>query len=103
MVLASYAVGIAWLGFAIGAGAALLALIALPITGYATLQVFDRGASLRRGLVDAGAALLPFDREIQALRAERAALETAVVAAVNRFRPADMVLLFPREPEPAPR
>jgi hypothetical protein len=44
---------------------------------------------------------LAFDREIQALRDERAALEDAVVAAVNRFRPADMVLLFPRDPESA--
>jgi hypothetical protein len=47
--------------------------------------------------------LLSFDREIATLRTERAELEAAVVAAVNRFRPADMVLLFPRESEPAAR
>jgi glycerol-3-phosphate O-acyltransferase/dihydroxyacetone phosphate acyltransferase len=100
MVLASYAVGIGWLAFRVSVGAALLALIALPITGYATLRVFDRGTSLRRGFSTL-VRLLSFDREIQALRAERAALEAAVIAAVNRFRPADMVLLFPREAEPA--
>jgi len=102
MVLASYAVGIAWVGFRIGWSTALLALVALPITGYATLRVFDRGTSLRRGLTTL-TRLLSFEREIAALRTERAQLETAVVAAVNRFRPADMVLLFPREPEPASR
>ncbi len=100
LVLASYAAGIAWLGFRVSARAALLAVIALPITGYATLRVFDRAASVRRGFSTL-VRLFAFDREIQALREERAALETAVVAAVNRFRPADMVLLFPRGPESA--
>jgi 1-acyl-sn-glycerol-3-phosphate acyltransferase len=100
MVLATYAVGIGWLGWKVGAGAALLALIALPVTGYATLRVFDRAASVRRGFSTL-MRLCAFDREVRALRDERAALETAVVAAVNRFRPADMVLLFPRGPESA--
>ena len=100
VVLASYAVGIACVGFRVGWGPAMLALLALPITGYATLRVFDRGTSLRRGLTTL-MRLLSFEREIAALRAERAELEAAVVAAVNRFRPADMVLLFPRESEPA--
>ena len=100
LVMASYAVGIVWLGVRAGAGAALVALVALPITGYATLQVFDRSASLRRGLSTL-VRLFSFEREIAALRAERGELEAAVVAAVNRFRPADMVLLFPRESEPA--
>ena len=100
LVMASYAVGIAWLGVRAGARAALVALVALPITGYATLQVFDRSASLRRGLSTL-VRLFSFEREIAALRAERGELEAAVVAAVNRFRPADMVLLFPRESEPA--
>jgi len=66
------------------------------------LRVFDRGTSLRRGLTTL-TRLLSFEREIAALRTERAELEAAVVAAVNRFRPADMVLLFPRESEPASR
>jgi 1-acyl-sn-glycerol-3-phosphate acyltransferase len=102
MVLASYAVGIAWVGVHIGWSTALLALIALPITGYATLRVFDRGTALRRGMTTL-MRLLSFEREMAALRTERAELEAAVVAAVNRFRPAEMVLLFPRESEPAAR
>jgi 1-acyl-sn-glycerol-3-phosphate acyltransferase len=100
VVLASYAVGIAWIGWRLGPLAAAGALIALPVTGYATLQVFDRSASLRRGLTTL-LRLLSLGREIEALRDERVALEVAVVRAVNRLRPADMVLLFPRDPGPA--
>jgi 1-acyl-sn-glycerol-3-phosphate acyltransferase len=100
LVLASYAAGIAWIAYRAGALAAATALIALPLTGYATLQVFDRSASLRRGLTTL-LRLLSLGREMETLRAERAALESAVVRAVNRLRPADMVLLFPRDPGPA--
>jgi 1-acyl-sn-glycerol-3-phosphate acyltransferase len=97
VVMLSYAAGIVWLGWYAGAPAALAALVALPVTGYATLQVLDRTASLRRGLSTLARLFAPSE-ELAALRAERAALEDAVVRAVNRLHPADMVLLFPREP-----
>ena len=44
---------------------------ALPVTGYATLQVFDRSASLRRG-VSTLIRLFTLRREQAMLRAERA-------------------------------
>jgi len=97
VVLASYGAGILWIAWAICVPAALLALAALPVTAYATLRVFDRSASLRRGLTTL-VRLWSLGDEVAALRAERAALEEAVVRAVNRLRPADMVPLFPRGP-----
>jgi 1-acyl-sn-glycerol-3-phosphate acyltransferase len=97
VVLVSYGAGILWLGWAVGVAAALGALAALPVTGYATLRVFDRSASLRRGLTTL-VRLWSLGDEVAALRAERAALEEAVIRAVNRLRPADMVPLFPRDP-----
>ncbi len=101
VVLASYAAGIFWLGWRFGVPAALAALAALPITGYATLRVFDRSASLRRGLSTL-VRLWSLRDELAALRAERASLEEAVVRAVSRLRPADMVPLFPRDPGTIP-
>jgi 1-acyl-sn-glycerol-3-phosphate acyltransferase len=101
LVLAAYAAGFLLLAWRAGVPVALVALMILPITGYATLRVLDRSASLRRG-VRTLARLASLGVELQALRAERAALEEAVVRAVNRFRPADMVLLFPRQPGPLP-
>jgi 1-acyl-sn-glycerol-3-phosphate acyltransferase len=101
LVLASYAAGFLLLAWRAGVPTALVALAVLPVTGYATLRVLDRSASLRRG-VRTLARLASLGVELQALRAERAALEEAVVRAVSRFRPADMVLLFPREPGPLP-
>jgi glycerol-3-phosphate O-acyltransferase/dihydroxyacetone phosphate acyltransferase len=100
-VLASYVAGIAWVGWRFGPLPALATLVALPITGYATIQVFDRSASLRRGLTTL-VRLVTLRRELAALRTERAALEDGVVRAVNRLRPADMAPLFPREPRPMP-
>jgi hypothetical protein len=97
VVLVSYGAGILWLGWAAGVPAALGALAALPVTGYATLRVFDRSASLRRGLTTL-VRLWSLGQEVAALRAERAALEEAVIRAVNRLRPADMAPLFPRDP-----
>ena len=100
-VLASYAAGVAWVGWRFGWLPALLALGALPITGYATLQAFDRSASLRRGLTTL-LRLVTLGREMEFLRAERAALEQGVVRAVERLRPPEMVPLFPRAPREVP-
>ena len=98
-VLGSYAAGVVWLGWRFGPLAALGAAGALPVTGYATLQVFDRSASLRRG-VSTLIRLFTLRREQAMLRAERAVLEELVVGAVSRLRPAEMVPLFPRAPRP---
>jgi hypothetical protein len=61
--------------------------------------VLERSASLRRM---AGRLLHSFTLvdKLEQLRQERAELESAVVEAVDRYRPADMVPLFPRSPVP---
>lgn len=84
-----------WAGPLWGAAAAVL----LPLTGYATLRVVERGALLFRA---AGTLqrLLSYRQELSELRAERAALEAAVLEAVGRFRPADMTPLFPERAGP---
>jgi glycerol-3-phosphate O-acyltransferase / dihydroxyacetone phosphate acyltransferase len=102
VILLLYASGILWLGWRIGVPAALGAIVALPITGYATLQVLDRSTSLRRAIPTL-IRLWSLRHELDSLRSERAALEHAVVHAVNRFRRADMVLLFPRDARSGPR
>ena len=97
-VLGSLALYSALLFFsAIGFGGPGLvaALLLLPLTGFATLQVFDRFAAVRtwgRTFL----RLLRMGDEVVALRAERSALESEVVRAVDRYRPEDMVPLFPR-------
>jgi 1-acyl-sn-glycerol-3-phosphate acyltransferase len=101
-VLASYGAGVLWVGWRFGWPPALAALVALPVTGYATLQAFDRSASLRRGLTTL-VRLVTLRRETAFLRRERAALEDGVVRAVDRLRPPEMVPLFPRAPREAPR
>ena len=74
------------------AGAAALAL--LPLSGYATLRVIERGHAIARA-ASTFARLVALKREVEALRAERAALEEAVLGAVVRFMPEDMQPLFP--------
>jgi glycerol-3-phosphate O-acyltransferase/dihydroxyacetone phosphate acyltransferase len=101
IVLVFYAAGILSLGWYLGVPAALVAILALPITGYATLQLLDRGTSLRRAIPTLMRLRSP-RHELDSLRTERAELEHAVVRAVNRFRPAEMILLFPRDAESIP-
>jgi hypothetical protein len=76
-------------------GEAALALVLLPLSGYATLRVLERGVALRR-LLATSLRLLFLGRELAALRRERKALEDEVVRAVQRFRPDGLELLFPR-------
>jgi 1-acyl-sn-glycerol-3-phosphate acyltransferase len=94
-VLAAYAAvvfAVAWkLGWATAVGAAVL----FPLSGYATLKVLDRGASLRRG-VKTLIGTLRLRAEVRSLRVERAALEAEVVRLVDAYRPADLQPLFPR-------
>jgi 1-acyl-sn-glycerol-3-phosphate acyltransferase len=101
VMLLSFVAILLVIGWRAGPGAALIAAGLLPLSGYATLRVLERGAALRQ-IFRTLWRLLFLRQEIAALRAERAALETAVVAAVERFRPADMVPLFPRASQGGP-
>jgi glycerol-3-phosphate O-acyltransferase/dihydroxyacetone phosphate acyltransferase len=93
MVLAFFVV-VGVIGWRFGAPWALGAAVLLPLSGYATLRVFERGAALRR-LLRTLRRLLLLKEEMAALRAERQALQALVIAAVDRYRPADMTPLFP--------
>jgi hypothetical protein len=94
-VLTAHATLAALAGWLWGWPWALAAALALPASLYATLRVLDRWGRFRSTLA-ATAKLLRFRREVEGLRAERAALEAEVVAAVDRLRPPDLVPLFPR-------
>lgn len=74
---------------------ALVALLVLPLTGHATLRVLERSRSLARGATTL-LRLALWRREVEALRAERDALEPAVLDAVQRHKPEEMVALFPQ-------
>lgn len=79
-----------------GPWAALVTIGVLPLTGHASLRVLEGSRGLARGATTLSRLLL-WRREVSELRAERDALEREVVAAVQRFKPEDMVALFPRE------
>jgi len=85
--------GFAWWRFGFLVAAAALLLLAL--SGIATLKVLERGARLGR-VLQAGLLVLGLRREVAALRAERAALERDVIAAVDRHRPPEMAPIFSR-------
>lgn len=80
--------------------AGALTAVLLLVSFHATIRVLERGSAVRR-LLGTLVRLFGLRREIEALRAERARLEERVVRAVERFRPPDMVPLFPREPASA--
>jgi 1-acyl-sn-glycerol-3-phosphate acyltransferase len=94
LVLASYlaAIGILW--WKAGFWWAALAVIVLPLSGWATLRVLDRLRLARRGL---GVLLhrLRFRRRVKALRAERVALAADVIRVVGEVKPAGVDALFP--------
>lgn len=95
LLLAAYAGIPLALAFLSGSRAAVAALVLLPLSGYATLRVLERSVALRR-LATTGLRLLFLGSELRALRQERDALEAEVVAAVQRFKPDGLELLFPR-------
>jgi glycerol-3-phosphate O-acyltransferase/dihydroxyacetone phosphate acyltransferase len=90
----------ALLGLRFGGRVAAVALVLLPLCGYATVRVLEGAAALRR-LATTSLRLLFLRREVVALRRERAALVDDVVATVQRFRPEGLELLFPRPVPPA--
>lgn len=77
-------------GFLVAAAAAFL----LPLSGWATVQVLERGAAMRNVLLTLS-RLLRLGREIEDLRAERVRLEGEILRLVARHLPADMAPLFP--------
>lgn len=87
-------------GFTVGWWWALAVAIALPLSGYATLRLLERGTSLRR-LFHSGMSAVVLRRKVQSLRAERAQLQEQVVALVRELIPKDMAPLFPDRLEPA--
>lgn len=95
-VVGAYAALSLLAAFLWGPLAGVLAAVALPISGFATLRILDHWGRMKRAL-GAASRVFAFRKEVSALRAERAALEAAVADAVDRLRPADMVLLFPRD------
>lgn len=94
IVFVAYIATVALLWWKLDFWWALLALIVLPISGYATLRVLDRVRLVRRGL---GVLFrrLRFRREVRALRREREGLVADVIATVNEVKPPDLELLFP--------
>jgi 1-acyl-sn-glycerol-3-phosphate acyltransferase len=102
LVPLGYGAAMVWVGFHFGAPWALAAAALLVVSGHATLRVLERGTRAGQ-LVAASLRALGLSREIASLREERRALVDAVVRAVDRFRPPEMVPLFPRTAsEPAP-
>ncbi len=87
-------VGAAWHLW--GSGAAIAAAILMPVSGLATLRVLERGLALQR-LLTTSLRIFSLRRELRDLRVERDELERQVVELVGRYKPADMVALFPRD------
>ncbi len=84
----------AWWG---GLVAALAAVVLVPASGYATLEVIERLHLLRRGVRVLGHRLR-LRQEARLLRQERGALAGEIVRLVEELRPPDLELLFPRTP-----
>jgi 1-acyl-sn-glycerol-3-phosphate acyltransferase len=96
IVLTSYAVATAVIGWRFGWPWALAAALVLPLSGYATLRFLDGLQLLRRG-VGALSRALHLSREAVSLRAERDALSAEIVRVVGEIRPAGLELMFPPE------
>jgi hypothetical protein len=70
-------------GGAIGESATTVVVVALVLSGQATIRVLERQADLRRGFTTF-VALLHLDREIERLAAERERLRARLLAVVDR-------------------
>jgi 1-acyl-sn-glycerol-3-phosphate acyltransferase len=73
-----------------------LALIIFPLSGYATIRVLERAASLRR-LVRRATNALFVRKELEELRCVRRVLQENLIAEVHARMPPDLVPLFPKE------
>jgi len=94
LVLLSYGVAVAVLGWKMSWRYALAAAIILPLSGWATLRVLDRLRLVRRGL-RVLLRQLRFRTEVKALRAEREALSEDVIRVVTEVKPPELAQLFP--------
>jgi glycerol-3-phosphate O-acyltransferase/dihydroxyacetone phosphate acyltransferase len=94
LVLLSYVAAITVLWWKADVWWAGLAVIVLPLSGWATLRVLDRLRLARRGL---GVLIhrMRFRRAVKALRADRDALAAEVVRVVGEVMPKDVAALFP--------
>ncbi len=79
----------------VGWAAGLVTALMLPISGFATLRVLERWLAIRR-LARSAFSAKQLGIELEKLTALRRELETEVVEAVGRYKPADMEALFPR-------
>ncbi|NCG19548.1 MAG: hypothetical protein GWP91_11125 [Rhodobacterales bacterium] len=68
--------------------------ISLPVAGFATLKVLERGASLRR-LLRSALHALALRKTLGRLREQRKSLEQEVITMVQRRIPDDMKPIFP--------
>jgi len=93
-VLSLYVILPVLVGLSVGWWWALAVAIALPLSGYATLRLLERGTSLRRVLHSAVAAVT-LHRVVHDLRAERERLQARVVELVRQRIPEDLQPLFP--------
>jgi len=86
------AIGVVW--WKAGLPWAALAMVVLPVSGWATLRVLDRVRLVRRGL---GVLFrrLRFRRAVRALRDERTRLAGRVIDVVTAVKPAALPALFP--------
>jgi 1-acyl-sn-glycerol-3-phosphate acyltransferase len=97
VALLAYAAVVGLAAWSAGSWAALVAVVLVPLTGHATLQVIERFHLLRRGL-RVLVHRLRSRRELERLRHERAALADEVGRLVDELRPPELVPLFPRGP-----
>jgi len=97
LVLAAYTAVTSVVAWQFGWIPALVTGAVLPLSGYATLQVFDRLKFLGRGFGALGRRVR-YQRDVLALRARREALADDIGRLVAAVKPADLVPLFPREP-----
>jgi glycerol-3-phosphate O-acyltransferase / dihydroxyacetone phosphate acyltransferase len=96
ITLLAYAMTIAFLWWKAGFGWAAIAMVVLPVSGWATLRVLDRVRLVRRGL---GVLFrrLRFRRAVHALRDERVKLAGRVIDVVSAVKPATLAAMFPAD------
>jgi glycerol-3-phosphate O-acyltransferase/dihydroxyacetone phosphate acyltransferase len=94
LVLLSYGIAVAVLGWRFGFWWGLGAAIILPMSGWATLRVLDRLRLVRRAF-GVLARRLRFRSEVRALRKEREELSADVIKIVSDVKPRDLAALFP--------
>lgn len=97
LIMLAYSVVTGLVAWRFGATWAIAAAALLPLSGYATLQVFDHFALFGRGLGTLGRRFR-FRHDVAALQKTRDTLKKDIADAVEAVKPADLVPLFPREP-----